>query len=1310
MATSNVIGIPEHEGDFERHCRVLFAEIINDSNLKLVATRGKNQGGFDLIGTRNGDPEQTVGIQCKNKPKGGKLVLADVRSDIARMLQFEPPVTEIYVVTTASDDHSYDKLAIELRKAQKDLGRSVDIQIWGWDTLTARILSSPAALAAFDPDRSASTGTLLAHSAETLSLQHESLEIQREMQTAVTELLASRQALDPVEASSRADIDEVLHKQIDDIRDLLNTGRPKTALDLLEKLAANSSSQSVAIRARIKANMGHAIMRLGDERRGGEFLLEAYALNPDDAKLKANRILGLVLTDHAREAVDFARSLFNAGEGDETVASFLYQAAAVLDEDMAPDDIVGGQFSSDENVAIGRAVYLRKHRGAFEWRDYANTVAAEHSGSQILLRLSAEATLDEIYERRSFGPGDANKEDREAMERAVVMLHAIWESAKSQEDAGQQQVISIAANLVTAYRALRNPKAADEVGKQALALAPNDEALLLATSHIDIISDRAEAAVEKLLGLPESRQRTTALLGAYASLGQWSDVAEFATTERRQALDGLDMQAFDCIALDARFRVGKVIDERSALGDLVAAWPEELHVAASAADIARQYYPEMFDELFDRAMALAQKPAPISERMVLAELALRSDRYDAAVEVLNGHVDLNEPSEPLGWLAMAFVNSTAASDAHAFFDSLPETVLDSPRFSRMAGTAEYNRGDLASAEKHLKRALQVDPDDLRSTLMLEGTLIREGRDDDAIAFIQTVDETKSRGSPLEKMRLAVSLRRAGEASRAFGLAFDVASRNRDNEAVASAFPQLLFMSEASLPGADILNGIQDGFWFRLEGQGTADIEGLLSNDAIPGAHCHSADQVLGKALLGKNIGDEVVLPERLGIERRYVVREIKHRWIWLAHDIMHSHAARFPDSASMVQMTMQDNDVQPILDIVRKGEQDVLDIVDTYRASPLPLAFIAALRSGDVVGFAHRVTASGGDIKTCVGLLEERRLAQEYVSRARNRGAVFDTYTLVMAEAFELLPPLREYFGRLLISRDTMDDFTEWRQRQSLNVGRETMALSYEGEQAVKHVQSVDDNSRQLEILDRLIANVRNHCEIMPLEGGTEPEAARMQQAGLDDLLEPIRIARSKDVLLLSDDLHFRQLAQQMGVRRSAWLQAVGLDLLGQRSMSRHEYALLVARLANRRHHFLSLDTDTLLELLDLENDEDDLTFNLVARNIGGPQAHLQTHANVFMEFAARVWNCRMPSWRKGRAIGRLLENLLNGRGSQTNELLDAIEKLLSSRRSTLDQHYDLALDYVQGWRRGHFLSASTRREAVAKSGKKKRQRSRPNE
>jgi hypothetical protein len=121
MGANTVIGIPEREGDFERNCVVLFSELIGDPYAKLVATRGKDQGGFDIIGTRDGDPDRPVGIQCKNKPNGGRLDLDAVRGDIDRMLAFTPPVTEIFVVTTASDDLKYDKLALEAPRAQRQL-------------------------------------------------------------------------------------------------------------------------------------------------------------------------------------------------------------------------------------------------------------------------------------------------------------------------------------------------------------------------------------------------------------------------------------------------------------------------------------------------------------------------------------------------------------------------------------------------------------------------------------------------------------------------------------------------------------------------------------------------------------------------------------------------------------------------------------------------------------------------------------------------------------------------------------------------------------------------------------------------------------------------------------------------------------------------------------------------------------------------------------------------------------------------------------------------------------------------------------
>ena len=152
MASSNIIGIPTDEKVFEENCIPLFAGLLNDPNVKLVGTRGKKQWGLDLIGKRGRDPRQPVGIQCKLITRGGKLSEKTVREEVEQALTVSPPLTEFYIVTTATDEPALDMLAMELGAEQANAGRTIDIQVWGWDTLQQKIRVDPQALNAFDPD------------------------------------------------------------------------------------------------------------------------------------------------------------------------------------------------------------------------------------------------------------------------------------------------------------------------------------------------------------------------------------------------------------------------------------------------------------------------------------------------------------------------------------------------------------------------------------------------------------------------------------------------------------------------------------------------------------------------------------------------------------------------------------------------------------------------------------------------------------------------------------------------------------------------------------------------------------------------------------------------------------------------------------------------------------------------------------------------------------------------------------------------------------------------------------------------------
>ncbi len=478
MRSSNVIGIPESSEAFEDRCAVLFRRIINDPNLKGVATSGANQEGIDLIGARDGDPHQPVSVQCKLKKRQDRLSVSEARSDIGRSIKIEPKLSEIYVVTTAPDDLALDKLAIAIRQEQADLGRAVQVQIWGWDELQRRIRLYPDAVRAFDPEYSASTDELLELGRENVEVGRETaaefaaVRVDQQVMAAnVEQMLAIVRSGD---TESRAALDKIFDQQIDSFRDLLNQGRPDTAAQMLTDLESRlPDTASSAVRSRIRANLGFARMRQERDVEAAALLHKAYELNPSDRKARANRTLALMLEGRFDEAVEGCRTLLGENAKDALAASFAYQAAAMHDGTVDPDTFVATDLRVDENVAVNRLNMLRR-RGDEAWMSAAADMLTAHPGSGVAQRFAAEALLEEAFAARSYDlPPEQGRERRARMERAAELLQGHWDQVRLYENASQDVWAGVGVNLVTAYRSLRRRDDARRVSDQVLAIAPD---------------------------------------------------------------------------------------------------------------------------------------------------------------------------------------------------------------------------------------------------------------------------------------------------------------------------------------------------------------------------------------------------------------------------------------------------------------------------------------------------------------------------------------------------------------------------------------------------------------------------------------------------------------------------------------------------------------------------------------------------------------------------------------------------------------------------------------------------------------------
>lgn len=152
--TPTHIGFPKNHADFERHSVVLFQQVLGDPSVKRLGRSGQRQYGIDLLGYRDGNLKKLVGIQCKKKQPNKALTTTEVRTEVLKALKYSPRITEYIIVTTVPDDTNLDKLATQLTKRQRDKGRKIKIQVWGWDTLEDLIDRYPTAKEAFDPGAS----------------------------------------------------------------------------------------------------------------------------------------------------------------------------------------------------------------------------------------------------------------------------------------------------------------------------------------------------------------------------------------------------------------------------------------------------------------------------------------------------------------------------------------------------------------------------------------------------------------------------------------------------------------------------------------------------------------------------------------------------------------------------------------------------------------------------------------------------------------------------------------------------------------------------------------------------------------------------------------------------------------------------------------------------------------------------------------------------------------------------------------------------------------------------------------------------
>lgn len=1098
----------------------------------------------------------------------------------------------------------------------------------------------------------------------------------------------------PSDQTARAESEKLIDGQIDTIRSYIGK-KPRVALDLLENLySRTASTASGRIRFRIKANIGICHHLLGNNEKAAGYLCDAYLQAPEEPKAIANNVLGLVLSGDLASAFKFGTEQLKLHPDNETLAGYLIQCAAHLPEIENPLELIPHEQRKSSEVLIAYVFYLQKTGGDKRWWTIAWEGAEQYKDNELLQYYAALATLDQSSQDPQLKRTNVLSSDqRERLLPASVVLKNHWQQCLGTEEEMRPDQVEAGHNLLSAYLHLQDFGSIHQFAAVALAnpLCPSE-----IFEHIGrlclLIGDiaTARAALAKTANSP-----TSAFLKFHLAALDGNKVS--VATTQPEVISSFPEQEQDwCRVLSAVCNL-KIRDYDFNEENLRAVLPLARDSKRAAIILAREARKAGFDSLsveaYDKACALVTPESDYAGRTMVAQEAAERQDWRAVITVLDEYVSIEEDSKELDMLALAFANTMPSRERCVeFFKTLPPNVLKQHRYALLAGTFNYNRGDLDPAEQYFLHAVESAPHSLDCILALVNTYLRTEKNESVQTLLESIDIDAMVGSPVDQMGLAQLLARFGRAFDGLKLGYRVLCSNLDNAKVNMAYVGLVINTGSEV--ATMPNVVGSGCWVRLENQHLETACICLDGDGPDYRQERiSIDHPLACGVLGLKVGQSFQVDRTYGPPIQWNVRQILDKYVRAMQDVMENYERRFPNHPGLwsVKVGKNEDDISGLLDVIKTQSEHDKSNLDFYSEKHLPMAVVASMLGIDVLKLAGKIRRAGNSIVSNTGQLVELDSSIRSLETTKYDLVVLDTYTAWSVVCGDLLPALTRIFPALAVPRSVVDQLTILLAELDANNGMESMSLWWEEGQFYRDTFTQDQLKEQRQTIQKRINELCSTCKVLFADWKEEP--APIVQQIINTIRSPhiwdsAYLAGSGKNLLLSEDLFYRQLAGAIfpGLNHT-WLQSVFAYGAKNGIISRSEYACAIASLASFRHEYVSVDAATLVAAYKEDTSESLERFSLLANCIGVQNADWLSHLNVTTEFLCRIVDPRFTDGRMIRAVNLMTEKLLRHSRDSWPVIFAA---LLAHPRTT-----PKVRELLNVWRIGHFLPAEPIKKAL---------------
>ena len=1047
--TATQIAKPVNEQDFERACEVLARCILKDPNAQLHGRRGQRQHGVDIFGRRDRRSNRVVGVQCKLKGVGKSLSEKEVKAEVEKALTFEPLLSEFIIVTTAPDDAKLQRLALELSaSSSENRDAPLKIQVLGWESLEREIHRHAEARKAFDPSHTA---------------HGDRMEARMEQQfSAIRNEFAK---LGPDTTVIAEQVNSAAEREINRYVKSIPTD-PKQALDLFQGLQDDlDESASGRVRFRVAANIASCQLELGETETAARGLIAACDLDPKNPKAIANKAYGLLLLEDLAALRAFAEAHMPKHPDSEVLAA-CYIHGLVADESVVdPLARVPEAARSAEEVVTAHVQWLMKRGAPGVWRDAAIAAHEERPDNDRLAAFAACARLE-----RAIGGNFASfakrftEDERADLDAAIGIFETLWPKLRDGPPHARRDRESVPINLMAALRFRGRIRDEIQVGEEALESFPGDATLAKRLLNALVAADDTDRARELLDSLDIDEGTIAARLEIAQTDEDWGAIRalipahlEYVSEENRNVA-----RAARAIA-DAALAPPE--ERRAILEAALEGFRDDARAAILLGRGARRHgFADFADSCFETGrQAVRDGDDAYEARVAVAGEAMAREEPNVAADLLMDRVPTDRDGEGPRLLTAALANEYPVRErALRFLEALPPEVRRLPYYRRAEGIVHLNRGAPRDAIEPLRHAFERERT-VENFLSLTHARYRAG---DRKSVAESLDDGEIDalpGSARARIDLSRILSDFGHRERALDLGYAALTEGQDDPQVNFGFFSLIIKSTLVDFSLDC-DTVQRGVWARFTRGATEAHEVLVGEEAHRpwGEKADPDANAFVAAARGLRVGEKFEHRNpTTGADETWTVAEIKPRWLQAFHYIMEHFGQRFPDTPGIAAIHMAEDDIQPVLDHIRRWSGTRREQANLYLRKRIPIAF-AAGKGRQQHSVRQRIFLKWTkDLRICQGTPEERAQALRLVESHGRAGAVLDALTAWRAARFDILPVLQERLGRLAIPASEVSQIHALAEEPFGEDNRESMTLDYRDGKFVREVFTPEQEGRK---------------------------------------------------------------------------------------------------------------------------------------------------------------------------------------------------------------------------------------------------------